>query len=399
MSRMEYITAAEAAEKWGVTIRQVQRLLAAKRIPYVKQYGRLRLIPADAEKPGDPRREKLEWPEKLLLSDLEEVVAATTLPMPRNNPDAIMDSIGTQRLWRHYESELAYLRGDFERTKNCFRKTEGDTVSRLRASSIAIAAAISTGDYSFYLEIETFIKGIIKTNTNNRLSGFAELCLSTAYVSTVAHDMIPQWLKEGDFTSLMPQAIPDAVYKRAKYFQLLGKYESMLAVAETALALCASRSGINFHDIYFRIVCVAACCALGCMDEAKLRLLDALEIALPHGFITPFAESATTFGGLLGQCLNQEYPQYYNAIIEQWNRTFTNWRAFHNHFTKDNITLILSLRDYQIAKLAVRGVPYKKIAEQFHISLGTLNNKMQVIYETLLISEKPRRQALAKYIL
>ena len=157
MSRMEYITVAEAAEKWGVTIRQVQRLLAAKRIPYVKQYGRLCLIPADAEKPGDPRREKFGWPEKLLLSDLEEVVAATTLPMPRNNPDAIMDSIGAQRLRLHYESELAYLRGDFERIKNCFRKTEGDTVSRLRASSIAIAAAISTGDYSFYLEVETFI--------------------------------------------------------------------------------------------------------------------------------------------------------------------------------------------------------------------------------------------------
>lgn len=396
---MEYITVAEAAEKWGVTIRQVQRFLVAKRIPCVKQYGRLCLIPADAEKPGDLRREKSDYTEKLLLSDFEEVVAATTLPMPRNNPDAIMNSLGEQRLRLQYEGELAYLRGDFERTKNCFRKTEGDTVSRLRASSIAIAAAISTGDYSFYLEIETFLKSIIKANEDNRLSGFAELCLSTAHVSTVAHDMIPLWLKEGDFTSLMPQTIPDAAYKRAKYFQLIGKYESMLAVAETALAFCASGSGINFHDTYFRIVCVMACCALGRMHEAKRRLLDALKIALPYGFITPFAESASTFGGLLEQCLHQEYPQYYNAAIEQWNRTFTNWRAFHNHFTKNNITLILSLRDYEIAKLVVRGVPYKKIAEQFHISLGTLNNKVQVIYETLLISEKPRRQALAKYIL
>lgn len=395
---MDYITAAEAAEKWGVAIRQVQRLSAAKRIPHTKKYGRSWLIPADAEKPGDPRREKPQPPEKNLLSDLAEVVAATTLPMPRDNPDAIMDTVGEERLRLHYEGELAYLRGDFERTKKCFAKTAGDTVSRLRAGSVAIAAAISMGDYPFYLEVESFLKGVAEENKNNQLSVFAELCLSNAYVSAFALNMVPQWLRDGDFSALMPQAMPDAAYKRAKYFQFLGQYESMLAVAETALALCASRPAITFHDIYFRAVCAMACCALGRADEAKRRLLDALKIALPHGFITPFAESATAFGGLLEQCLEQEYPQYYNAAVKQWNRTFANWCAFHNRFTKDNITLILSLRDYQIAQLAVRGVPYKKIAEQFHMSIGTLNNKMQVIYETLLISEKPRRQALAKYI-
>jgi excisionase family DNA binding protein len=398
MSSMEYITAAEAAEKWGVTIRQVQRLIAAERIPHTKRYGRSWLISADAEKPGDPRRVKLESPEKSLLSDLADVVTATTLPMSRDNPDAIMDTVGEERLRLHYEGELAYLRGDFERTKNCFGKTDGDTASRLRASSIAIAAAISTGDYPFYLEVEAFLQDVIKTNTNNELSVFAELCLSNAHVSAFALNMVPEWLKAGDFTALMPQAMPDAAYKRAKYFQFLGQYESMLAVAETALALCASKSGVTFHDIYFRAVCVMACCALRRADEAKRRLLDALEIALPHGFITPFAESATAFGGLLEQCLEQKYPQYYDTAIKQWTLTFTNWRAFHNRFTKDNITLILSLRDYQIAQLAVRGVPYKKIAEQFHMSLGTLNNKMQMIYETLLIFEKPRRQTLAKYI-
>ena len=37
---MDYITAAEAAEKWGVSQRQVHRLLAANRITGVKQYGK-----------------------------------------------------------------------------------------------------------------------------------------------------------------------------------------------------------------------------------------------------------------------------------------------------------------------------------------------------------------------
>jgi len=37
---MDYITAAEAAEKWGVSQRQVHRLLAANRINGIKQYGK-----------------------------------------------------------------------------------------------------------------------------------------------------------------------------------------------------------------------------------------------------------------------------------------------------------------------------------------------------------------------
>ena len=51
---MEYLTVTEIAEKWGVTPRQVQRLLAAGRIPFAKKHGKSYMIPADAKKPDDP---------------------------------------------------------------------------------------------------------------------------------------------------------------------------------------------------------------------------------------------------------------------------------------------------------------------------------------------------------
>jgi hypothetical protein len=52
---MEYITAIEASKKWGVSLRQVQRLLAEDRIPGGKKYGHTYLVPADAKKLGDLR--------------------------------------------------------------------------------------------------------------------------------------------------------------------------------------------------------------------------------------------------------------------------------------------------------------------------------------------------------
>ena len=391
---MEYITVAEAAKKWGVTPRQVQRLLAAGRIPDAKKHGCAFMIPADAEKPGDPRFEK-KTPQNSLLSDLAEVVEAITLPLPSDNPVAVLDIVKDEHIRAQYEASFAYFRGDFEHTKRCYQKMEGNDASRLCACHLAIAAAISTGDYPFYIEIETYLKKFIEADINPYITIIAEFALNTAYVNAIAPNMVAGWLKDGDFSMIPPKARADAANKRAKYFQSIGNYNAMLTVAQTALAFCDSM----LINIYLHVLCAIAQHELSRPGEVKRHLSEALKMALPHGFITPFAETVINFGGLLDQLLKQEYPEYYDAVINQWKRTIPNWITFHNRFTKGNITLILSLREYQIAQLVARGVPYKKIAEQFHISVGTLKNIMTIIYETLLITEKNRKRELAKYVL
>lgn len=55
---MEYISIAEAAEKWGVTPRRVQVLCAQDRIPGLTKFGKAWAIPKDAEKPEDARKTK-----------------------------------------------------------------------------------------------------------------------------------------------------------------------------------------------------------------------------------------------------------------------------------------------------------------------------------------------------
>jgi len=386
----------ETAEAWGVSRRYVNLCITEERIPGVVKVGNMWLIPKGAQKPASKRLIK-QPPRNSLSADLVKILEATIKPMPRDNPDAILETVKEERLRLHFECELAYLRGDFELIKQCYRKTEGDDVSRLRASSVAIAAAISKSDYPFYIEIESYLKSVIQKSENKSVIAFAELCLSNACLGAAAPNMAPDWLKNGDFTSLHDKAIPDAVYKRSKYFQFIGRFESMLTAAETALVYSGSgKQEFTFHDIYFRIVCAIACCALDRTDEADFWLSDALKIALPHGFITPFAESVPHFGGLLQKLLEQEYPAYVDAITKQWESTFPNWLSFHNHFTKNNITLILSLQEYQMAKLAVQEIPFKQIAERLNISPGTLNNKMQVIYQKLFISGK---KDLSQYIL
>jgi len=391
---MEYMSTTEASEKWSVSLRQIQRLLADRRIPGAEKCGQIWLIPENAKKPPDLRTKKKPAYQSL-LSDLDQIIRKTTIPMPIHNPDKILETVNDQRLQIQYEGELSYLRGDFEKTLCCYESTEGDDASRLRASSVAIAASISLGEYHTYAKIEAYLKEWAKTGKGSHIAAISELALSTAAVSVIAPNMASEWLKQGFFDDLPTEAKPDALYLRAKYFQCLENYEAMLAVAQTALAFCQSNQGITTPEIYLYLSCAIASHSLGRDDVAKNWLLKLMHICLPCGFITPFAESLTALGSLVEQCLEQTFPTYHDVVIHQWKRTWKNWITFHNQFTKDNITLVLTLREYQIALMVAHHIPYTQIADQYHISVGRLKNIMMGVYDKLLISG---RNELSKYV-
>lgn len=56
----DYMTAQEAAEKWNVSLRWVQRLCKENHIEGVLNINRIWLIPKDAKKPADKRRKSEE---------------------------------------------------------------------------------------------------------------------------------------------------------------------------------------------------------------------------------------------------------------------------------------------------------------------------------------------------
>ena len=55
---MEYMSAPQAAEKWGISERRVQILCSENRIPGVSKLGYMWLIPKNAEKPIDARTKR-----------------------------------------------------------------------------------------------------------------------------------------------------------------------------------------------------------------------------------------------------------------------------------------------------------------------------------------------------
>lgn len=52
---MDFISVQEAANRWGISERRIQKLCEENRIPGVVRFSRMWLIPKDAEKPKDGR--------------------------------------------------------------------------------------------------------------------------------------------------------------------------------------------------------------------------------------------------------------------------------------------------------------------------------------------------------
>ena len=52
---MEYMSAKEAADRWGISQRRVAVLCSEKRIADATMVGNMWIIPVDAEKPKDER--------------------------------------------------------------------------------------------------------------------------------------------------------------------------------------------------------------------------------------------------------------------------------------------------------------------------------------------------------
>lgn len=55
---MEYISVSEAAKRWGISERRVQKLCEENRIEGVAKFSYMWMIPKDGEKPIDGRRKE-----------------------------------------------------------------------------------------------------------------------------------------------------------------------------------------------------------------------------------------------------------------------------------------------------------------------------------------------------
>lgn len=307
-------------------------------------------------------------------------------------PETAVAEMNTAALQTQCLCEIAYLRGDFDRAKHLAAKALDSEDACVCASLFSMFAAISTNDFELYSRIETTLRRRIGKGGEPLADVQAEIVLAAVAVGMFAPEMVPAWLKEGDYSRLPADSAPFALYLRVKYLQNLADYSQMFAVSQTMHTLCKGKGTVM--EIYLLLMCASACVGLGDMPRGRQYLLEALALGMPYGFVTPFAENIANLNGLVEDCVQQHYPRAYACLLAQWEKTWKNWGIFHNRFARDNVTLLLTLREFRIAALAANRVPYAEIARQECLSVGRVRNIIQEIYGKLFVRNRAELAAL-----
>ena len=410
----QYKSAAEAAEIWEVTPRYVQMCCRAGRIPGATKHGRDWMVPADAHRPADGRRQRSKKGEP-------------TLPMPRKSPflvmtdlytvpgtaDGVIASLGDNpEAQALFAAEIAYSRGEIDRViehANEFLRSRSGFYAVNAGGMLLALAAMWKGDIHLYREAKVHICAAPARDEADR----DLMALSLACINTAVRDLAnyPEWFRCGQFERLHPESHPAAKVFYVKFFIIAAQEQARGAIklpdvsgmglmrvipyiAEPLIARVVAER-LVIPEIYLRLLTAVAYHQLG-NDAAAIPHIDkAIDLALPDRLLGLLSEHRRNLDNLLDDRLllkdkaaHAKYRECHARLIEGWTR-------LHNSLLSRNVSMALTVRQREICRLAAFGLTNPQIARQLGIAEGSVKS---AIFESMNKTGTSDRLELGAYV-
>ena len=395
---MDFITVREAAEKWKVSQRLVQKYCAQGRIEGAERFGAVWRIPAGAAKPEDPRRGKRET---ALPPRQPSYPGLMPLMSTAFKPGRCLACIGEMEEGPQRDIALAeyhYFSGQAEKAaeeaERCLTAPEVDT--RLSACWIYAYANLSVGQIQQARYALAEVQSALGSGRFAQPEARAAESLVAAAAAVLLHLPLPEGLPEAKkFFPLLPPGVRlFALYVQAHYLYLKKEYGQSAGVVEAALSMGAENYPIP--AIYLHLAAVMAYMSLRQPEQARAHLLTAWELARPDDLIEPFGEHHGLLGGMLESAIKKEWPEDFRRIIAITYRFSAGWRKIHNPDTGHDVADNLTTTEFAAAMLAARGSTNQEISTHMNISPHTVKRHISTALQKLNISH---RQDLKKYML
>lgn len=398
---MEYITVRDAAQKWNISERLVQKYCAMGRIEGAKKFGASWVIPVGAVKPKDPRKTQKD---PVIRRERRRSVSYPGL-MPLMNtafePGKCLEFIHDMAEGPQKQIALAeyfYFSGQPEKA---VRETElfltgADRDIQLSACLIYAYANLSVGKIQQARYALTAVQEMLATATEKQPEMRAALSFISSAAAVLLHLPLPERLPPmQEFLPMLPMGIRMfALYVTAHYTYLQKDYQKSLGIVEATLGMQTAEYPIPC--IYLHLVAVMDYMSLKQRDKAKQHLLAAWELARPDDLIEGFGEHHGLLGGMLEAVIKPEYPEDFKRIIAITYRFSAGWRRIHNPDTGHDVADNLTTTEFAASMLAARGWTNQEIGDHMNISVNTVKYHITNAMQKLGIGS---RQDLKKYML
>lgn len=395
---MDFLTTQESAERWGISPRQVQRLIAAGRIPEARRHGRAWLIPADAAKPADlraggpPPTAQAPPPFGPLPYNIPNFLLSPFYSAPGTADELIaaLDNAEAQTLGA---ALLAYYRG------------QNREAERLAAGLLAGSCSFETqvgctltlatcARYSGSVHSWNRARARLLSLSRQRPDSQAVIITEAALSGVLYMREAPEWLQKGRFIRFHPVSYPVLGYLYAKWLLMQKRYDALLAAVEPLIA-AAHACGCLLSELYLHIIIAVAYRISGDEKSAAQHLETALDLALPDKLYGALAEYRRQLGTALDEALKRRDNDAYQRVRETYERLAAGFTVLHNAVTGAELTNELTLREFEIASLSEQGESNAAIARRLSLTVGSVKSYFNTIYQKLGVD---RRDDLSKYL-
>lgn len=410
---MKYISAQEAANKWGLTVRRVQDLCKNHAIDGAVRWGRGWMIPDDANRPTDRRKKQ------------QEEKAVSIAILPRKNPAIIFsniyntpgsaDSVADNMTDRPvaaklFRAQIAFCRGDLvtcrQITQSLLALPRGHDL-QIGCGVILGLCAICEGDQALWKEAKKQIATAHCKDERDRLA--VDFWLAALECELREVGTFPDWFAMGQFDILPGDSFPVARYYYLRFLNLMGKeyamghrgtpdaqskMEAFSYVAEPLIAQ-SKKEGALISEAYQRLITASSYHDLG-NDAMAVRHLDiAIDLLLPDKLYMLLAEYRRQLDFLMDERISRKDPSAV-AKVKNLNRRFlSGWTVLQKDVRGKAISNELTTREREAAKLAAFGLSNNEIADRLNISLNTVKQSLRIAMDK---TGAERRSDLSKYI-
>ena len=398
---MDYITVREAAEKWGVSERRINQYCAEGRIPGAERFGGAWAIPAGAEKPGDPRKQKTQTAPPSAKQAPELFPGFMPLMNTPFCPGCCKETIARMEAGPKKDIALAeyhYFSGQAEKA---MQETEGyltaaDGGIRLSACLIFVYACLSMGRIDHARSALGEIRRTLASGGETDPAARAMEAFVAFAAAVLLHLPLPEKMPPAEsFLPLLPPGLRAfALYVQAHYLYLKEDYANSAGMVEGALAMGASAYPIP--AIYLHLVAVMDYMSLKATEKAQTHLLTAWKIARPDDLIEAFGEHHGLLGAMLEAAIKPDWPEDFKRIIDITYRFSSGWRRVHNPITGHDVADDLTTTEFAVCMLAARGWTTREIAGHLNISANTAKRHISEAMKKLKVKN---RKDLKQYML
>lgn len=398
---MDYITVREAAEKWGVSERRINQYCAEGRIPGAERFGGAWAIPAGAEKPGDPRKQKTQTAPPSAKQAPELFPGFMPLMNTPFCPGCCKETIARMEAGPKKDIALAeyhYFSGQAEKA---MQETEGyltaaDGGIRLSACLLFAYACLTMGRIDHARNALGEIRRTLASGGETDPAARAMEAFVAFAAAVLLHLPLPEEMPPAEsFLPLLPPGLRAfALYVQAHYLYLKEDYANSAGMVEGALAM--GTSAYPIPAIYLHLVAVMDYMSLKATEKAQTHLLTAWEIARPDDLIEAFGEHHGLLGAMLEAAIKPNWPEDFKRIIDITYRFSSGWRRVHNPITGHDVADDLTTTEFAVCMLAARGWTTREIAGHLNISANTAKRHISEAMKKLKVKN---RKDLKQYML